>query len=350
MTATRDAGTPHVQGDVVLDVRDLRVVFDTRRGRARAVDGVTLTLRAGETLGLVGESGCGKTVTALSLMRSVPSPGIIDGGSVSFEGRDLLTMPEAQVAKLRGRRIALIPQDPLTALNPVMTVGAHITEVLEVHLGVRGAPALDRAADLMARVGIPEPRRRLDSYPHQLSGGMRQRVMIALAIACQPAVLIADEPTTALDATVQAQILELLDELKHETGMSLLLITHNLGIVAGHCDRVAVMYCGRVAETAPVADLFIHPHHRYTAGLLACVPRLDRQEKGIFYTIPGIPPELTALPGGCAFAARCEAATDRCRSERPELASVDDTGAHRMACWNPAGIGDSTSARAAVSR
>ncbi|NCA14084.1 MAG: ABC transporter ATP-binding protein, partial [Proteobacteria bacterium] len=194
MTATRDVGTPLGRGEVVLDVRDLRVVFDTRRGRARAVDGVTLTLRAGETLGLVGESGCGKTVTALSLMRSVPSPGIIDGGSVSFEGRDLLAMPEAQVAKLRGRRIALIPQDPLTALNPVMTVGAHITEVLEVHLGIRGAPALDRAADLMARVGIPEPRRRLDSYPHQLSGGMRQRVMIALAIACQPAVLIADEP------------------------------------------------------------------------------------------------------------------------------------------------------------
>ena len=350
MTATREAIAPTESGDVVLDVRDLRVLFDTRRGRARAVDGVNLSLRAGETLGLVGESGCGKTVTALSLMRSVPSPGRIDGGSVIFEGRDLLTMPEAQVARLRGRRLALIPQDPLTALNPVMTVGDHLTEVLNVHLGIRGDAATSRAADLMARVGIPEPRRRLDSYPHQLSGGMRQRVMIALAIACQPAILIADEPTTALDATVQAQILELLDELKRETGMSLLLITHNLGIVAGHCDRVAVMYCGRVAETAPVADLFAHPHHRYTAGLLACVPRLDRQEKGVFYTIPGIPPELTTLPPGCAFAARCEAVTDRCRSERPELVNVDDTGAHRMSCWNPAGIGDATSARAAVSR
>jgi oligopeptide/dipeptide ABC transporter ATP-binding protein len=333
-----------------LDVRDLRVVFDTRRGRARAVDGVTFSLRAGETLGLVGESGCGKTVTALSLMRSVPAPGIIDGGSVTFEGRDLLTMPEPQVAKLRGRRIALIPQDPLTALNPVMTAGDHLTEVLDVHLGIRGAAAVARATDLMARVGIPEPRRRLDSYPHQLSGGMRQRIMIALAIACEPAVLIADEPTTALDATVQAQILELLDDLKRETGMSLLLITHNLGIVAGHCERVAVMYCGRVAETAPVANLFGRPHHRYTAGLLACVPRLDRQAKGVFYTIPGMPPELTALPPGCAFASRCEVATDQCRTDRPELTSVDDTGAHRMACWNPHGVGDTTSARAAVSR
>jgi oligopeptide/dipeptide ABC transporter ATP-binding protein len=350
MSAMRDTDRAPRIGDVVLDVRDLRVVFDTRRGRARAVDGVTLSLRAGETLGLVGESGCGKTITALSLIRSVPAPGRIDGGTVTFEGCDLLAMPEPQVARLRGRRIALIPQDPLTALNPVMTVGDHLTEVLDVHLGIRGEAAKARAADLIARVGIPEPRARLNSYPHQLSGGMRQRVMIALAIACQPAVLIADEPTTALDATVQAQILELLDQLKHETGMSLLLITHNLGIVAGHCDRVAVMYCGRLAETAPVADLFIHPHHRYTAGLLACVPRLDRQNKGVFYTIPGIPPELTALPPGCAFAARCDAVIDRCRSERPELVAVDDTGAHRMSCWNPAGIGDATSAQATVSR
>ncbi len=337
-------------GETVLDVRDLRVVFETRRGRARAVDGVTFALRAGETLGLVGESGCGKTVTALSLLRSVPDPGRIDGGSITFDGLDLMRISEGQMARLRGSRLALIPQDPLTALNPVMTAGAHLTEVLGVHLGLTGAAAITRATDLMDRVGIPEPRKRLDSYPHQLSGGMRQRVMIALAIACNPHVLIADEPTTALDATVQAQILELLDELKRETGMALLLITHNLGIVAGHCDRVAVMYCGRVVETAPVGEIFAHPHHRYTAGLLACVPRLDRQEKGVFFTIPGTPPELTALPPGCAFASRCEAATDQCRLDRPDLQGTGGTGAHFMACWHPAGVGEATAARAASTR
>ncbi|NCV22905.1 MAG: ABC transporter ATP-binding protein, partial [Chloroflexi bacterium] len=226
--------------------------------------------------------------------------------------------------------------------------------------GIRGETARSRAADLLSRVGIPEPRKRLDAYPHQLSGGMRQRVMIALAIACEPAVLIADEPTTALDATVQAQILELLDEIKRETGMSLLLITHNLGIVAGHCNRVAVMYCGRIAETASAGDLFKHPHHRYTAGLLACVPRLDRQGKGIFFTIPGTPPDLTNLPQGCAFASRCDAVTDHCLRERPELSAADglaETGMsdHLMACWNPApkasadaGADHQTSARMAV--
>lgn len=349
MVTSYTAGVAPRRGEVVLDVQDLRVVFDTRRGRARAVDGVSFELRAGETLGLVGESGCGKTVTAMSLLRGVPAPGIIDGGAIIFEGRDLLGLSESKMAKLRGSRLALIPQDPLTALNPVMTIGAHLTEVLNVHLGMRGAVARTRAAALLSRVGIPEAERRLDSYPHQLSGGMRQRVMIALAISCEPAVLIADEPTTALDATVQAQILELLDELKREQGMALLLITHNLGIVAGHCERVAVMYCGRVAETAPVRTLFAHPHHRYTSGLLACVPRLDRQETGVFYTIPGSPPELTALPAGCAYATRCEAVTDQCAT-RPELRGVTDDGAHRMACWNPASIGETSSARAAVAR
>ena len=346
--------------DPVLSVRNLRVEFDTRRGRVRAVDGVSFTLNAGETLGLVGESGCGKTVTALSLLRSVPAPGKIDGGTIEFEGRNLLSISERDMTRLRGKRIALIPQDPLTALNPVMTVGDHLVEVLDIHLGMRGETAISRAADLLSRVGIPEPRKRLDAYPHQLSGGMRQRVMIALAIACEPAVLIADEPTTALDATVQAQILELLDEIKRETGMSLLLITHNLGIVAGHCNRVAVMYCGRIAETASAGDLFKHPHHRYTAGLLACVPRLDRQGKGIFFTIPGTPPDLTNLPQGCAFASRCDAVTDQCLRERPELSTANglaETGMsdHLMACWNPApkasadaGADHQTSARMAV--
>ncbi len=323
----------------LLEVRDLHTQFFTRRGALRAVDGVSLTIEAGETLGLVGESGCGKSVTALSILRAVQEPGRVVGGQVLFQGENVLTLSERGMQRVRGRRIGMIPQDPLTALNPVLGVGDQLAEVLGVHLGMHGRRARHRGIELLERVGIPLAAQRFDAYPHQMSGGMRQRVLIAMAIACQPGLLIADEPTTALDATIQAQILELLGELTREANMGLLLITHNLGIVAGHCDRVAVMYAGRIVETAPVRDLFAHPHHRYTNGLLECVPRLDRQGKGVFHTIPGSPPDPAAIPSGCPFHPRCAFAVSRCAEDQPQLtAAPAATGAAAFACWNPRGL------------
>jgi oligopeptide transport system ATP-binding protein len=320
----------------LLDVRDLHTQFFTRRGLVRAVDGVSLTLDAGETLGLVGESGCGKSVTALSVLRAVQEPGRVVSGQIVFQGEDVLRLSERRMQQVRGRRIAMIPQDPLTALNPVLSVGDQLAEVLEIHLGMRGRRARNRGIELLERVGIPLAAQRFDAYPHQMSGGMRQRVLIAMAIACQPGLLIADEPTTALDATIQAQILELLGELTREANMGLLLITHNLGIVAGHCDRVAIMYAGRVVETAPVRELFAHPHHRYTNGLLECVPRLDRQGKGVFHTIPGAPPDPAAIPSGCPFHPRCAFAVPRCVDDVPQLTTVTIDGRPgTFACWNP---------------
>jgi oligopeptide/dipeptide ABC transporter ATP-binding protein len=326
---------PHVRGDVLLQVRDLQTYFFTRRGVVLAVDGVSFELAAGETLGLVGESGCGKTVSALSTLRAVAEPGRVVGGHVLFEGHDVLKLPEFEMRKLRGRRIAMIPQDPLTALNPVISIGTHISEILELHLGLGSKAARERGIELLHRVGIPLAAKRFDAYPHQLSGGMRQRVLIAMAIACEPALLIADEPTTALDATVQAQILELLDALTHEGNMAMLLITHNLGIVAGHCDRVAVMYAGRIVETAPVDELFAAPRHRYTVGLLECVPRLDRQGKGVFHTIPGSPPDPIALPRGCPFHPRCGYGIATCSETLPILTPMSSNPLHADACWNP---------------
>jgi len=327
-------GTTMPSPDAVLSVHDLRTHFFTRRGVIHAVDGVSLDLHAGETLGLVGESGCGKSVTALSTLRSIADPGRVVGGQVFFEGQDLLALPERAMQRIRGRRIAMIPQDPLTALNPVMRIGDHLTEVLRLHMGLHGQGARSRGIELLEQVGIPAAGQRFDAYPHQLSGGMRQRVLIALAIACEPSLLIADEPTTALDATIQSQILELLDHLTDQLHMGLLLITHNLGIVAGHCDRVAVMYAGRIVETAPVDELFAHPRHRYTVGLLECVPRLDREGKGSFYTIPGSPPDPTDIPPGCPFHPRCEFVVSECTSIRPDL-STDAHGNQFAACWNP---------------
>jgi oligopeptide/dipeptide ABC transporter ATP-binding protein len=320
----------------LLEVRDLHTQFFTRRGIVRAVDGVSLTLEAGKTLGLVGESGCGKSVTALSVLRAVQEPGRVVSGQIVFQGEDILRLSERGMQKVRGRRIAMIPQDPLTALNPVLSVGDQLAEVLTIHLGMHGRRARNRGIELLERVGIPLAAQRFDAYPHQMSGGMRQRVLIAMAIACQPGLLIADEPTTALDATIQAQILELLGALTRESNMGMLLITHNLGIVAGHCDRVAIMYAGRIVETAPVRELFAHPHHRYTVGLLECVPRLDRQGKGVFHTIPGSPPDPADIPSGCPFHPRCAFAVARCIADQPQLtaATVDgDAGAY--ACWNP---------------
>jgi oligopeptide/dipeptide ABC transporter ATP-binding protein len=319
----------------ILRVRGLCTEFATAHGLVRAVDHVSFELARGETLGIVGESGSGKSVTALSVLRAVPEPGRVTAGEVLLEGQDLLTMPGGQMRRIRGRRIAMIPQDPLTALNPVVTVGDHLTEVLGLHLGMRGRRAAERATELLDLVGIPSAAARLRSYPHQLSGGMRQRVMIAIAIACDPAVLIADEPTTALDATIQAQILELLDDLKDRLGMAVILITHNLGIVAGHCNRAAVMYAGRIVETAAVRHLFAGPQHPYTLGLLACVPRLDRPAKTTFPSIPGAPPDLAARPPGCAFHPRCSRASDRCATETPELTEL--LPAHGAACWHPCG-------------
>src|SRR6478609_6829706 len=263
-------------GGPVLDVRELNASFLTRRGEVRAVRDISFTLQQGETLALVGESGSGKTATAMSLLRMLPGTGRITSGQILFQGQDLLKLSQRKMTKLRGRQIGLIPQDPAASLNPLMTVGQHLTELLGVHLGMRGRAARARTIELLDLVGIPEPRQRIDAYPHQLSGGMRQRVMIALAIACRPALLIADEPTTALDSTVQAQILELIAELSREMHTATILITHNLGIVAGICDRVAVVYGGRIVEVAPRDQLFAEPRHPYTLGLLSCVPRVDR--------------------------------------------------------------------------
>jgi oligopeptide transport system ATP-binding protein len=316
----------------VLDVRNLSASFFTRRGEVRAVQDVSFSLRQGETLALVGESGSGKTATAMSILRMLPGTGRITAGQILFNGEDLRRRTEHQMTEIRGRAIALIPQDPSASLNPLMTAGQHLTEILDVHLGLRGGRARDRAIELLAMVGIPEPQRRFKAYPHQLSGGMRQRVMIALAIACRPALLIADEPTTALDATVQAQILELIAVLSRDLHTATVLITHNLGIVAGVADRVAVMYAGRIVEDAERDDLFADPRHPYTRGLLRSVPRVDRIRRGEFNTIVGQPPDQARAIKGCAFAPRCTFATEQSVQQRPEL---EPPGAsHRAACWN----------------
>ncbi len=317
----------------LLEVRDLHTRFRVRDTTVYAVEGASMTVRAGETLGIVGESGSGKSVTALSIMGMIRWPGQIAGGQVLFHGEDLLKKPESQMRKLRGRTIAMVPQNPLTSLNPVLTVGEHLRELLWVHLKTSSGEAKARSIDLLSRVGLPDPEQRLREYPHRMSGGQRQRVMIALAMACGPELLIADEPTTALDVTIQAQILELMDELSRESNLASVLITHNLGIVAGHCDQVVVMYAGRVVESAPVGEIFAHPRHPYTVGLLQCVPRLTRHREREFHTIPGSPPVVTELADGCPFAPRCAYATERCWSHRPPL---DDVGpAHAAACWNP---------------
>jgi len=316
----------------VLAIRDLNASFYTRRGEVRAVRDVSFSLRQGETLALVGESGSGKTATAMSILRMLPGKARVTGGEILFEGQDLVKMSERQMAKVRGRHIGLIPQDPAASLNPLMTVGQHVTELLGVHLGMKGRVAHDRTIELLQAVGIPEPQRRFHAYPHQMSGGMRQRVMIALAIACHPALLLADEPTTALDPTIQSQILELIATLSREMNTATILITHNLGIVAGVCDRVAVMYGGRIVEVAPRDQLFAEPRHPYTLGLLQCVPRVDRLTAGTFQSIPGQPPDLAGPIPGCSFAPRCTFASERCHRESP--LQTPPVAEHRAACWH----------------
>jgi oligopeptide/dipeptide ABC transporter ATP-binding protein len=320
-------------GAALLEVRDLSVSFHLERSTIYAVQGLSLHVRAGERLGVVGESGSGKSVTAQSVMRMVPSPGHITGGQVLFEGRDLLRLPMSAMRDIRGGQIGMVPQNPLSSLNPVITIGSHFREVLSLHLGMDKHQAGDRAVELMRAVGIPDAAARLHEYPHRMSGGQRQRVIIALAMACQPRLLIADEPTTALDVTIQAQILELMDNLVTSSNLGSILITHNLGVVAGHCDRVVVMYAGRVMETATVDDLFDRPTHPYTVGLLRCVPRITPTRTKVFETIPGLPPQVTRLATGCPFAPRCSRANDRCHTETPTLAEV--APAHSVACWDP---------------
>jgi oligopeptide transport system ATP-binding protein len=317
----------------LLRVSDLTTRFNTERGPVTAVDHVSFSVGAGETVAIVGESGSGKSVTALSIMRLIPSPpGSIESGSVTFEGEDLLCLNDAAMRRIRGNRIAMIFQEPMSSLNPALTVGLQVAEPARLHRGVAWARALDMAKELLGRVRIPDAASRLASYPHQYSGGMRQRVMIAMALACQPRLIIADEPTTALDVTVQAQILDLLKELTRETGSSLLLITHDLGVVARDADRVAVMYGGRIVETAPARELYKSPRHPYTRGLMASIPRLDAVIGRPLVPIEGQPPDLARLPAGCAFSPRCREANDICRSARPPLEAVG--ALHLKACFN----------------
>ena len=301
--------------------------------RVQVVEDVSFTIAAGQTLGLVGESGCGKSVTAMSIMRLLPEPpSQIEAGRVLFEGSDLLTRSRRAMRALRGDRIGMIFQEPMTSLNPVYSIGFQLTEVLRLHRGIRGQAAAAAAVDILTRVGVGAARSRLQQYPHELSGGLRQRVMIAMALICKPSLLIADEPTTALDVTIQAQILALLKTLQAELGMALLLITHDLGVVAEMCEQVAVMYAGRIVEYAPVQNLFTQPRHPYTVGLLASIPRLGQQQD-LLPTIPGILPSPGQRSQGCYFAQRCPRVQPRCQQQRPVLATV--APAHQLACWNP---------------
>jgi len=321
-----------MHGEPLLSVRHLSTHFRTDRGLVRAVDDVSFDIAAGETLALVGESGCGKSVTALSLLRLVPKPaGRIVAGEVRFQGQDLLKLDEPAMRSVRGARIAMVFQEPMTSLNPALTVGMQVAEPANRHSGLTWSRAMDLARQLLERVRIPEAGRRLHAYPHQFSGGMCQRTVIAMALACQPRLIVADEPTTALDVTVQAQILNLLEELTTEACAGLLLITHDLGLVARHADRVAVMYAGRIVETAKTQELFAEPRHPYTRALLACVPRLSGDRRQRLQSIEGQPPDLADLPPGCAFAPRCAHAITHCREARPDLeaASAD----HMRACF-----------------
>ena len=317
---------------VLLSVRGLSTWFHTDEGIAKAVDGVDLELESGQTLGLVGESGCGKSVTALSILRLLPvPPARYEGGRILFRGTDLLALPEGELRALRGRRIAMIFQEPMTALDPVFTVGSQIAEVLTVHLGLDREAARERSVELLRRVEIASPERRAREYPHQLSGGMRQRVMIAMAMACDPELLIADEPTTALDVTIQAQILELVRALQRETGTGVLLITHDLGIVAESAHHVAVMYAGKIVERAPVESLYDRPRHPYTIGLFRALPDLSAPRRRL-WTIPGIVPAAHRFPSGCRFRTRCSLASERCARVEPALEPLGPGSQHAVAC------------------
>lgn len=325
----------------LLQIKDLHTDIEVRNGVVRALSGVDLHVNPGETLGIVGESGSGKTMTALSLMGLLPQGGKVSSGSIILDGQDLTQLPLKEKRKLRGTKVGMIFQDPLTSLNPTMKIGLQVCEPLRVHEKLSKREALARAVEILKRVGMPRPEVVINNYPHQLSGGMRQRVMIAMALVCKPRILIADEPTTALDVTTQMQILDLIDELRDEYKMGVILITHDLGVVAGHTDRVAVMYAGRIVETAPTKTLFTEPKHRYTSSLMAALPERALAAGTKLFSIPGAPPSLTNLPVGCRFAARCLWATDECRAGYPDL-SGDDT--HTFSCFHPVQEGDESPA------
>jgi len=334
----------------LLDVHDLHVVF-TRKGRrdVRAVDGVSFSVEPGQTVGLVGESGCGKSVTSLAVMGLLSKRGNWVSGSVLFDGEELLRKSPDQLRDMRGRDMAMVFQDPMSSLNPVITIGLQVTEVLERHRGMSGDDARREAARLLARVGIPDPDRRLKDYPHQLSGGMRQRALIAMSLACRPRLLIADEPTTALDVTIQAQILELLKELVADSGTALVMITHDLGVVAGLCDIVNVMYAGKIVESASRRELFGVPRHPYTHGLLASIPRLDHPRGEPLRPIPGSPRDTLPWAQGCAFVPRCSNRIDQCTGETPRLEPDDRRPEHLLRCFNPVDVdADAAPAQAAV--
>jgi oligopeptide/dipeptide ABC transporter ATP-binding protein len=318
-------------GGVLLEVDHLSVQFFTRRGRVQAVRDVTFSISKGETLGLVGESGSGKSVTAQALMGLIELPGRITNGDVRWKGDSLVRDAEKTLQRVRGREIAMVFQDPMTSLNPVFTIGTQIAEVMRQHLGMSRRAARERAVELLDLVGIANPARRAEQHPHEMSGGMRQRVLIAMALACEPELLIADEPTTALDVTIQAQILELIAELQERLGLAVLLITHDLGVVAGLCDRVAVMYAGKLVEVGDATGLFAHPRHPYTAGLLRSTPRLDVVLDRLI-SIEGAPPDLVRPPRGCPFRARCGLATEECLQEMPPL--VQEGEERHVACWH----------------
>ena len=325
----------------LLDIRDLHTDIEIRSGVVHALSGVDLHVNPGETLGIVGESGSGKTMTALSLMGLLPQGGRVSSGQIILDGQDLTKLPLRDKRKLRGTKVGMIFQDPLTSLNPTMKIGLQVCEPLRVHEGLSKKEALERAVEILRRVGMPRPEVVINNYPHQLSGGMRQRVMIAMALVCKPRILIADEPTTALDVTTQMQILDLIDELRDEYQMGVILITHDLGVVAGHTDRVAVMYAGRIVETAPTKTLFTEPKHRYTSSLMAALPERALAAGTKLFSIPGAPPSLTNLPVGCRFAARCLWATDECRAGYPDLSGDD---AHTFSCFHPVQEGDESPA------
>jgi oligopeptide transport system ATP-binding protein len=318
--------------DFLLDVQGLETTFKTPDGTVHAVNGVSFNLKEGETLGVVGESGCGKSVTMLSVMRLIPNPpGKTIAGKAIFFGQDLLKMSSEEIRHIRGAQISMVFQDPMTSLNPVLTIGHQMVEPLMLHLGMTRNQAGERAAELLGMVGIPKASDRLNDYPHQFSGGMRQRVMIAMALSCSPQILIADEPTTALDVTIQAQIIELVKRLRDELGMAIIWITHDLGVVAGLAQRVMVMYGGCIIEEAPVQELYAHPQHPYTLGLIGSLPRVDETVHKRLYSIEGIPPILYEKPNSCPFAPRCKYAIEHCWKENPQLENVGPD--HRIACW-----------------
>ena len=323
---------PVPEGQHLLEVDDLKMYFHTEDGVVRAVDGVSYTLDRGETLGVVGESGSGKSVTAMTIMGLISMPpGKIEGGDVRYRGRSILEMTEEEMQHIRGNDIAMIFQDPMTSLNPVYKIGKQVGEGLRLHRGYSKQEALKRATELLDLVGIPEPEKRVNEYPHQFSGGMRQRVMIAMALACDPDILIADEPTTALDVTIQAQILELMEDIRAKKNTGILMITHDLGVVAEMCSRVVVMYAGRIVEEAPVQELFADPKHPYTQGLIGSVPKLGSGVESL-PSIPGSVPDLSVMPKGCKFAPRCKYAMDICHQQEPELADINEAGTRKCRC------------------